>query len=156
MAEYQAPLRDIRFVLNEVFEADKLWQSLPGLEGAIDAETADAMLEDAGKITTKTIAPLNRNGDEQGAVWNDGQVTTPDGFREAYATYAAGGWVGLGGNPEFGGMGMPKTLGVQVEEMLYGANSSFALYIAQTDPAACGRSEEHTSELQSRENLVCR
>ncbi|NLC00508.1 MAG: acyl-CoA dehydrogenase [Pseudomonas formosensis] len=150
MAEYQAPLRDIRFVLNEVFEADKLWQSLPGLEGAIDAETADAMLEEAGKITSQTIAPLNRNGDEQGAVWNDGRVTTPDGFREAYATYAAGGWVGLGGNPEFGGMGMPKTLGVQVEEMLYGANSSFALYIALTAGSTLALDAHGSEELKQR------
>ena len=150
MAEYQAPLRDIRFVLNEVFEADKLWQSLPGLEGAIDAETADAMLEEAGKITSQTIAPLNRNGDEQGAVWNDGQVTTPDGFREAYATYAAGGWVGLGGNPEFGGMGMPKTLGVQVEEMLYGANSSFALYIALTAGSTLALDAHGSEELKQK------
>ncbi len=150
MAEYQAPLRDIRFVLNEVFEADKLWQSLPGLEGAIDAETADAMLEEAGKITSQTIAPLNRNGDEQGAVWNDGQVTTPDGFREAYATYAAGGWVGLGGNPEFGGMGMPKTLGVQVEEMLYGANSSFALYVALTAGSTLALDAHGSEELKQK------
>ena len=150
MAEYQAPLRDIRFVLNEVFEADKLWQSLPGLEGAVDAETADAMLEEAGKITSQTIAPLNRNGDEQGAVWNDGQVTTPDGFREAYATYAAGGWVGLGGNPEFGGMGMPKTLGVQVEEMLYGANSSFALYVALTAGSTLALDAHGSEELKQK------
>src|SRR5690554_1072106 len=150
MAEYQAPLRDIRFVLNEVFEADKLWQSRPGLEGAIDAETAEAMLEEAGKITSQTIAPLNRNGDEQRAVWNDGQVTTHDGFREAYATYAAGGWVSLGGNPEFGGMGMPKTLGVQVEEMLYGANSSFALYIALTAGSTLALDAHGSEELKQR------
>src|SRR5690554_160237 len=150
MAEYQAPLRDIRFVLNEVFEADKLWQSLPGLKDAIDAETADAKRDEAGKITSQAIAPLNRSGAEQGAVWNDGQVTTPDGFREAYATYAAGGWVGLGGNPEFGGMGMPKTLGVQVEEMLYGANSSFALYIALTAGSTLALDAHGSEELKQR------
>ena len=148
MAEYQAPLRDIRFVLNEVFEADKLWQSLPGLDGAIDAETADAMLEEAGKITSQTIAPLNRNGDEEGAVWNDGEVTTPAGFKQAYATYAEGGWVGLGGNPVYGGLGMPKTLGVQVEEMLYGANSSFALYIALTAGSTLALDAHGSEELK--------
>ena len=83
MADYKAPLRDIRFVLNDVFEADKLWQSLPGLDGAIDAETADAMLEEAGKITSNTIAPLNRSGDEEGAQWNDGVVTPPTGLKAA-------------------------------------------------------------------------
>lgn len=145
MADYKAPLRDIRFVLNEVFEADKLWQSLPGLEGTIDAETADAMLEEAGKLTSQTIAPLNRNGDEEGARWDNGVVTTPAGFREAFNTYAEGGWVGFGGNPEFGGLGMPKMLGVQVEEMVYGANNSFALYPALT-AGCCLALDAHGSE----------
>ena len=150
MAEYQAPLRDIRFVLNEVFEADKLWQSLPGLDGAIDAETADAMLEEAGKITSQTIAPLNRNGDEEGAVWNNGEVTTPAGFKQAYGTYAEGGWVGLSGNAEYGGLGMPKTLGVQVEEMLYGANSSFALYVALTAGSTLALDAHGSEELKQK------
>ncbi|HDZ56924.1 MAG TPA: acyl-CoA dehydrogenase [Pseudomonas xinjiangensis] len=145
MADYKAPLRDIRFVLNEVFEADQLWQSLPGLNGAIDAETADAMLEEAGKITSQIIAPLNRSGDEEGAKWEAGVVTTPAGFKQAYATYAEGGWVGLGGNPEFGGLGMPKTLGVQVEEMVYGANNSFALYPALT-AGCCLALDAHGSD----------
>ena len=83
MADYKAPLRDIRFVLNEVFEADKLWQSLPGLDGAIDAETADAMLEEAGKITSQTIAPLNRSGDEEGAKWDNGGVWWPGHAQDA-------------------------------------------------------------------------
>ena len=148
MAEYQAPLRDIRFVLNETFAADQLWQSLPGLNGAIDAETAEAMLEEAAKITSQTIAPLNRNGDEEGAVWNNGEVTTPAGFKQAYATYAEGGWVGLAGNPEFGGLGMPKTLGVQVEEMIYGANSSFALYIALTAGSTLALDAHGSEELK--------
>ncbi len=145
MADYKAPLRDIRFVLNEVFEAEKLWQSLPGLADSIDGETADAMLEEAGKLTSQTIAPLNRNGDEEGAKWNDGDVTTPAGFREAFKTYAEGGWVGFGGNPEFGGLGMPKMLGVQVEEMVYGANNSFALYPALT-AGCCLALDAHGSE----------
>lgn len=145
MADYKAPLRDIRFVLNEVFEAEKLWQSLPGLADSIDGETADAMLEEAGKLTSQTIAPLNRNGDEEGAKWNDGEVTTPAGFREAFKTYAEGGWVGFGGNPEFGGLGMPKMLGVQVEEMVYGANNSFALYPALT-AGCCLALDAHGSE----------
>ena len=150
MAEYQAPLRDIRFVLNDVFEANKLWQSLPGLDGVIDAETADAMLEEAGKITSQTIAPLNRNGDEEGAVWKDGVVTTPAGFKQAYTTYAEGGWVGLSGNSVYGGLGMPKTLGVQVEEMLYGANSSFALYIALTAGSTLALDAHGSEELKQR------
>ncbi len=145
MADYKAPLRDIRFVLNDVFDAGTLWQNLPGLNGAADMEIADAMLEEAGKMASQTIAPINRSGDEEGAQWKDGVVTTPAGFKEAYRVYAEGGWVGLGGNPEFGGMGMPKALGVQVEEIIYGANNSFALYPALS-AGCCLALDAHGSE----------
>ncbi|MGY0219839.1 acyl-CoA dehydrogenase C-terminal domain-containing protein [Endozoicomonadaceae bacterium StTr2] len=144
MAEYKAPLRDIRFVLNEVFEADKQWATMPGLS-EVDQEMADAILEEAGKVTANLIAPLNRSGDEEGATWNEGQVTTPEGFKEAFATFAEGGWVGLTGNPEFGGMGMPKALAVQYEEMIYSANNSFALYPTLT-AGACLAINAHASE----------
>ncbi|WP_449432506.1 acyl-CoA dehydrogenase C-terminal domain-containing protein [Pseudomonas putida] len=130
MPSYQAPLRDMRFILHEVFDAPALWARLPSLAERIDADTADAILEEAAKVTAQLIAPLSRNGDEQGVHFDAGQVTTPDGFRDAWRTYREGGWVGLGGNPEYGGMGMPKMLGVLFEEMLYAADSSFSLYSA--------------------------
>src|SRR3990167_4384134 len=126
MPEFNAPLTDMSFLLNEVFAAPALWARLPDLAELIDADTADAILEEAAKVTGSLIAPLNRIGDEQGAHWEAGNVRTPDGFKEAYRTYAEGGWVGLSGNPEFGGMGMPKMLAVCFEEMLYAANCSFA------------------------------
>ena len=127
MPQYTAPLRDLRFVLHDVFEAPSLWARLPALAETVDAETADAILEEAGKVTSSLIAPLNRSGDEEGAQWINGAVRTPAGFKQAYATYIQGGWVGLSGNPAYGGMGMPKMLAVAIEEMLYGAGSSFAL-----------------------------
>ncbi len=127
MPTYSAPLRDMRFVLKDVFKIDELWASLPGLEGAVDMETADAILEEAGKISAEVIAPLNREADEEGSHWHDGQVTAPAGFKQAYETFSEGGWVGLGGNPEFGGMGMPKTLVAQVDEMVQSASISFGL-----------------------------
>ncbi|PAV26347.1 acyl-CoA dehydrogenase [Tamilnaduibacter salinus] len=145
MADYQAPLRDIRFVLNEVFDAPNFWASLPGVADNVDPDTADAILEEAGKITAGTLAPINREGDEQGCQWNDGEVTTPEGFREAYKTMAEGGWVGLGGNPEFGGMGMPKTLVAQFEEMMQGANMSFGLAPMLT-AGACVALDAHGSQ----------
>ena len=132
MPDYQAPLRDMRFVLHDVFDAPALWARLPALAGAVDGETADAILEEAAKVTGGLIAPLSRSGDEEGARWAGGAVSTPSGFREAYATYIQGGWVGLAGNPQHGGLGMPKMLAVHVEEMLYAADSSFALYSALT------------------------
>ncbi len=80
MADYKAPLRDMRFVLNEVFEVSRLWAQLPALAEVVDAETAAAILEEAGKVTAGTIAPLNRPGDEEGCQWNAGAVSTPAGF----------------------------------------------------------------------------
>ncbi|HTO19149.1 MAG TPA: acyl-CoA dehydrogenase C-terminal domain-containing protein [Pseudomonas sp.] len=145
MTDYAAPLRDMRFVLHELLEAPALWARLPALAETVDADTADAILEEAAKVCGQLLAPLNRSGDEEGAQWRDGQVSTPGGFRDAYATYIEGGWVGLSGNPAWGGMGMPKTLAVQVEEMLYGANSSFALYSTLTS-GACLAIDAHASE----------
>lgn len=127
MAEYKAPLRDMRFLLNEVFDAPAEWARLPGLSEHIDPETADAILEEAGKVTANVTAPLSREGDEQGCKWDNGNVTSPDGFKEAYQTLMEGGWMGLGGDPEFGGMGMPKTLVGLWEEMLQGSNMGFGL-----------------------------
>ena len=145
MADYKAPLRDMRFVLNEVFEISKLWAELPGLAEIVDEDTAAAILEEAGKVTGGVVAPLNRSGDEEGCSWNNGAVTTPAGFREAYKTYAEGGWVGVSGAPEFGGMGMPKVIGAQVEEMVNSANLSFGLYPMLTS-GACLSILNHASE----------
>ncbi|MCO2330308.1 acyl-CoA dehydrogenase [Pseudomonas aeruginosa] len=145
MPEYNAPLRDMRFLLNDVFDAPALWQRLPRLAERIDADTADAILEEAAKVTGGLLAPLNRSGDEEGAQWQDGAVLTPAGFREAYATYAEGGWVGLTGNPAHGGMGMPKMLAVQFEEMMYAANASFSLY-STLSAGACLALDAHGSE----------
>jgi alkylation response protein AidB-like acyl-CoA dehydrogenase len=145
MPEFNAPLRDMRFVLNELFDAAALWQRLPALAERMDADTADAILEEAAKVTAGLLAPLNRSGDEEGVHWQDGKVSTPKGFRQAYATYIEGGWVGLSGNPDFGGMGSPKMLAVLFEEMLYAANSSFALYSALSS-GACLAIDAHASE----------
>ncbi|RRV16857.1 acyl-CoA dehydrogenase C-terminal domain-containing protein [Pseudomonas saudiphocaensis] len=152
MPSYKADLRDARFILHEVFEAPALWASLPTLAERIDADTANAILEEAAKVTGDLLAPLNRSGDEEGAKWIDGLVQTPAGFRDAYAIYAEGGWVGLSGNPEFGGMGMPKMLAVAFEEMLYAANSSFALYSALSS-GACLAIDAHASEELKRRYL---
>ncbi|OFS71824.1 acyl-CoA dehydrogenase [Pseudomonas sp. HMSC08G10] len=145
MTDYNAPLRDMRFVLHEVFDAPALWARLPALAERVDADTADAILEEAAKITGQLIAPLSRNGDEQGVRFDDGQVITPDGFRQAWQTYREGGWVGLGGNPEHGGMGMPKMLAVLFEEMLYAADCSFSLYSALS-AGSCLAIDAHASD----------
>ncbi len=150
MAEYKAPLRDMRFLLNEVFEVAKQWQAMPRLSETADPETADAILEEAAKISQSLLAPLNRIGDEEGCRWENGQVRTPTGFREAYQTYIAGGWCGLSGNPEFGGMGMPKSIGAQVEEMIQSANIAFGLYPMLTAGACLALDYHGSDELRNK------
>ena len=150
MADYQAPLRDMRFVLNEVFDAPTLWASLPKVAENVDPETADAILEEAGKISGGVLAPLNREGDELGSKWNEGEVTAPAGFKEAYQTIVEGGWNGLGGNPEFGGMGMPKTLVAQFEEMMQGANMAFGLAPMLTAGACLALDAHGSQELKEK------
>ncbi|MGY2288045.1 acyl-CoA dehydrogenase C-terminal domain-containing protein [Pseudomonas gingeri] len=145
MADYKAPLRDMRFVLNEVFEVANLWAQLPALAESVDAETVEAILEEAGKVTAKSIAPLSRSGDEEGCRWDNGAVTTPAGFPQAYQTYAEGGWVGVGGDPAFGGMGMPKAVSAQVEEMINSSSLAFGLYPMLT-AGACVSINTHASE----------
>jgi alkylation response protein AidB-like acyl-CoA dehydrogenase len=150
MNSYKAPLRDINFLLSDVFNAGNLWASFPLLAGSLDEATASAVLEEAGKLAAEVLAPLNRSGDEEGAQWRDGVVTTPSGFREAFATYATGSWVGFTGNPAFGGLGMPKMLAVHVEEMLHGSNSSFALYSVLSSGASLAIDTHACEELKAK------
>ncbi|MGH8380691.1 acyl-CoA dehydrogenase C-terminal domain-containing protein [Pseudomonas sp.] len=150
MADYKAPLRDMRFVLNEVFEVAKLWAQLPGLAEAVDEDTALAVLEEAGKVTGKSIAPLSRSGDEEGCHWDNGAVRTPAGFIEAYKTYAEGGWVGVGGDPAYGGMGMPKVISAQVEEMVNSSSLAFGLYPMLTAGACLSINAHASDELKEK------
>lgn len=145
MADYSAPVRDMHFLLYELFKVEQSWPQLEGLSEMAERETADAILQEAAKVCAGLIAPLNRSGDEEGCHWQDGAVTTPKGFKEAYRAYIEGGWTGLSGNPEFGGMGMPKTLSVLCDEMLYSANNAFALYPALT-VGACVALDAHGSD----------
>ena len=128
MSVYNAPLNDMRFILNDVFKAHKLWQNNESL-AHVDMETVDMILEEMAKLSKNVLLPINRSGDEDGAVFQgDGVVTTPAGFKEAYKQYAESGWVGLGGNPEYGGQGFPKMVTMLTEEMIFTTNQSFALY----------------------------
>ncbi len=128
MQNYRAPITDMQFVLYNTLKADQFWASTPRFGGQIDRDMADAMLAEAAKVTAECIAPTNRSGDEEGAQMVDGEVKTPSAFPAAYKTFCEGGWPGIGGDPAYGGLGMPKSFSVLTDEMLYAANSSFALY----------------------------
>lgn len=136
MADYRAPLKDMQFVLNEVMQVEEFWQRSDKLAGVIDNDTAHAILEEAAKLTENEIAPRSREADEQGVSWSNGEVTTPAGYKISYNALAEGGWVGLTGDADFGGMGMPKTIGVQYEELLCASDISFSLYPGLTSGAA--------------------
>lgn len=127
MPVYNAPLTDMRFILNDVFNADQFWQANEKL-AHVDSATAEAILEEMAKFAQNVTLPLNRTGDEEGARWENGDVFTPAGFKEAFRQYAEGGWIGLGADEEWGGQAMPKMLTVLADEMLFATNPSFMLY----------------------------
>jgi len=124
---YTVPLREMRFVLHELFDAAGTLTKLPGFEEATP-DMMDAVLEECAKLSEGVLEPLRRVGDEEGCTFKDGRITTPKGFKEAYAQYVAGGWCGLTASPEYGGQGLPETLDYCVVEMISSANLSFGLY----------------------------
>lgn len=125
---YAAPLDEMRFVLNDIFDAPTFWQNTPALSH-VDSQTVEMILDEMAKFATSTLLPLNQLGDDTGAIYlGDGKVATPKGFKEAFKLYADAGWMGLGGDPNFGGQGMPKMVSMLTEEMLFATNQSFALY----------------------------
>ncbi|MEW5863431.1 MAG: acyl-CoA dehydrogenase [Pseudomonadota bacterium] len=125
MSAYRAPLKDMRFVLNELAGLAEV-AKLPGY-GEATPDTVDAILEEAGKFASGVLDPLNQQGDREGSRWQDGSVVTPKGFREAYRKYVEGGWAALPFAPEWGGQGLPKLVATAVEEMITSANMSFSL-----------------------------
>ncbi len=150
MAEYKVPLKDMSFLLHEVFKADEMWQQLPKLAEQVDKDTAQAILQECAKIAEQVLDPISRQGDEIGVSFNDGVVTTAPGYKEAFNTYAEGGWTGLGGDVNYGGMGMPKMLTAMHEEMLCSADISFALYPVLTAGAALSLAKHGSEELKQR------
>ncbi|HUL97337.1 MAG TPA: acyl-CoA dehydrogenase [Usitatibacter sp.] len=125
MAEYVAPIKDMQFVLKDVVGLDQV-NTLPGWED-VTADVVDAILEEAGKLASEVLSPLNGTGDRTGAKWNDGAVTTPPGFRDAYLQYCAAGWNNILGPTDFGGQGLPHLIATPVEEMWGAANLAFKL-----------------------------
>ena len=127
MLEYQAPQRDFEFLLFDLFGVEDRWRAVPAFAD-FGEELAKAVLAEGGRLASEVMAPLNQSGDEEGCHWEDGAVTAPAGFKAAYREIAQGGWLGLSGNPEFEGQGMPKMLGCLLEEMFWAANTSLYLY----------------------------
>ncbi|MBS7559429.1 acyl-CoA dehydrogenase C-terminal domain-containing protein [Pseudomonas sp. RC4D1] len=133
MPEYQAPLRDMRFLIDHVFDFHGSYAAL----GASDAspDMVSAILEEGAKFCENVLAPLNRSGDEEGCHFDNGVVTTPKGFKQAFAQYVEGGWHGLAADPAYGGQGLPHSLGLVISEMVGSSNTSWGMYPGLTHGA---------------------
>lgn len=127
MPEYKAPLREIQFVMNEVLDSEQHYAALPGCEEATP-DMLGAILEEGAKFAERVLAPLNQSGDREGCQFNDGEVTTPAGFKEAYQQYVEGGWPSLAHDPAHGGQGLPESIGTIISEMVGTANWSWGMY----------------------------
>ncbi len=129
MAQYTPPLRDMQFVLHEVLQVVDELKALPA-HAEIDADTINAVLEEGGKFAAQVTAPLNQIGDEQGCRLDKAthEVTTPSGFKAAYAKYVEGGWPALSCDSEYGGQGLPEVVNQCFYEMLNSANQAWTMY----------------------------
>src|ERR1700744_2665488 len=125
MGEYQAPLADMQFVLRELVDM-KLLAQLPGF-GEVTQDLAGSGLEEAAKFAGGVLSPLTRTGDLEGVRWQDGDVLTATGWKQAYERFSADGWNALSCPAEFGGQNLPRVLSAMIEEMWNGANVAFAL-----------------------------
>ncbi len=143
---YQAPLRDMRFVLHELFDVSGHCQLLGN---GLDRELIDGVLEEAASFTANEIAPLNRNSDEEGCRLENGQVSTPRGFRAAYRQYVDNGWASMTGPLEFGGQGFPQLVACTFHEMLMSASLSFRVYSGLTEGAVLALHKHGSAELKN-------
>ncbi len=127
MWSYSPPLRDMQFVIEDVLGAPAAWGDMPAFAG-LDAATARAVLDEAGKFAAGVLAPINGAADLEGCIWKDGEVQTPAGYREAYRAFVEGGWAALACDPEDGGQGLPALLNAAFNEMIAAANHGWTMY----------------------------
>jgi acyl-CoA dehydrogenase len=149
MPTYRAPVDDTLFLLSDVFDYAS-YHNLPGFEEA-PLDVVEAILREGAKFAEEVLQPLNQSGDREGcARHSDGSVTTPKGFKQAYKAYADGGWVGLAGDSEYGGQGLPHFLALAFSEYVIAANQSFAMYPGLTNGATAALEKHGSAEQKKR------
>ncbi|SDL45127.1 Acyl-CoA dehydrogenase [Franzmannia pantelleriensis] len=135
MPDYQAPLRDLRFVMDEMFDFPGHYASLPGGDDA-SPDVVAAILEEGARFSREVLLPLNQSGDQEGCLLEGGDVKAPKGFKQAYQQYVEGGWPSLSAEPEFGGQGLPHSLGMVLSEMICATNLAWGMYPGLSHGAA--------------------
>lgn len=148
MPSYKAPLREYRFLLNDLLDLSQ-YAKLPGFADA-PADLVDAILEEAAKLTEEVLQPLNQIGDREGCKLENGVVTTPTGFKEAYKLLVEGGWPALVADTQYGGQGLPNALGVIFNEMVSSANMAFGMYPGLSHGAYSALSQHGTDEQKKK------
>ncbi|MCB1609737.1 MAG: acyl-CoA dehydrogenase family protein, partial [Xanthomonadales bacterium] len=125
--DYRAPQNDMRFVLHEVLKVTDHYAQF-GSEDPPSADLIDAVIEEGAKFCEQVLLPINRSGDEEGCRISDGVVSTPKGFKEAFDQFVENGWSGLTSAAEYGGQGLPESVGVAIKEMIDSCNLSWGCY----------------------------
>lgn len=151
MPDYIVPQRDVRFVLNELLDAEAFYKTLPGFEDT-NAELINAIVAEAAKFSEEVLSPLNQSGDEEGCKWSEQGVVTPAGFKEAYQQYIDNGWPALSAPEQYGGQGLPGLLGIVNSELIGTANWSWSMYPGLS-MGAVRTVMEHGSEDQKQDYL---
>jgi alkylation response protein AidB-like acyl-CoA dehydrogenase len=148
MLDYQAPLRDLRFVMDEVLDYPAHYARLPGGKEA-SPDVVGAILEEGARFAREVLLPLNPRGDQEGCLLEGGEVKAPQGFKEAYQQYVEGGWPGLAADPEYGGQGLPPSLAMVLNEMVCATNLAWGMYPALSHGAADTLRHHGTDEQQT-------
>ncbi len=147
MTPFKAPLENIRFISNEVFNFSANYSAFP--TSSVEADIVNQILDEAARFSENILAPLYASGDQDGACLKEGQVGTPAGFKQAYQQYVDGGWGGISAPEEFGGQGLPESLNISVLELMAAANISWVQYPGLTHGAVAALTT-HGSEQQKQ------
>ncbi|MDB2394561.1 acyl-CoA dehydrogenase C-terminal domain-containing protein [Porticoccaceae bacterium] len=151
MPSYKVPMKDVLFLFNDVFDMQTQFKQVVGGDQATP-DMIEAIFAEGAKFSENELAPLYQSGDD-GCVWTDGEVTTPEGFKEAYKTYIEAGWTSLTGSEGMGGQNLPSSIGLAVTEMITTANWAWAMYPGLSE-GAIATLEDHGTEDQKKDYLT--